>query len=60
MDNYRNFTGGCGIRKNYYDLEDPDLGSYAKLLSPDVPKNQSAFLFKVKQPKGYYSWTAQV
>jgi len=57
MENYRNPTGRCGIWKNYYDLEDPDLGCYATLLSPDISKNQSASLFKVKQSKCYYSQT---
>jgi hypothetical protein len=41
MDNYRNFTGRCGIRKNYYNLEDPDLGCYATLQSPDVSLRSS-------------------
>jgi hypothetical protein len=49
MDNYRNLTGRCGIKKNYYDMEDPDLRCYATMLCPDVSKDGSAFLFKVKQ-----------
>jgi hypothetical protein len=49
---------GVKLGRTIMDMEDPDLGCYAALLSRDVSRDHSAFLFKVKQSKHYYSWMA--